>query len=578
MSRSETFRPGYPWTAFLPRAALLALALLLSAGSPRAQEAPGASAEPTPAPAEPAEDAVPLPTPSGLTPSVPQPAFDRPYTLPPNAYGQYPGGIPYSSVLTFTGANLNSSNLLGGEPRRPDAFSPENSNSAPGGVAAYSSLQVPLKVPFLVRAPEPEDADLKVGPVFVKFRSIEGLVLADDNFNESEYNRKSELLVLLRLNLTVIAQLSDNLQFAFLGSLEYLPIQNDFGLGTSLNLGLLGPLLAAQFVYDTVIGSWPVRFAEEFGASAAEYSTDTVDNFDLLQEDQIERDDNGRYSFHQLDNNSSNTTSKPLVYYDNTVSVVTDRLLPDDIRLTVRAYHQDLWYNQSNRGLPGSRDDFLTSLVSERQDLRYEPYVTYEAQRDDHLPGITQIAKAGVFGPIDDQVFLRAEVGYFVDGFDHNGLLYLVRLDHAAGPYTSEHLAVGRDLFSFEQEEVTYEYYRLDQILGPTLTASLFLTEEDHQDLLRDGGSDFSDRVGGLQCVWNISPESTLSLAGIYERQDFSRGGRRDLVTGRLILNHNLTDSLFIQLLYQYQHAVGSGGSDSYFENLVYFRLVKLLQ
>ena len=42
-------------------------------------------------------------------------------------------------------------------------------------------------------------------------------------------------------------------------------------------------------------------------------------------------------------------------------------------------------------------------------------------------------------------------------------------------------------------------------------------------------------------------------------------------------MNHNLTDSLTLQLFYQYQRADADRANYSYYENIVYFRLVKLL-
>ena len=524
-----------PPSRFLRIALLPGAAFLFATAALRAQEVSGSGA------ASPADNAAAQSSPNGIEPVEPveaaQPGLqglERVNSLPPGAFGETPPGISYSNLLNSTGGTLNTSNILGGRPPGPNDWNSANPAGDGNPPHGNASLRLGGYPGFLVHAPEPEDADLKAGPVFIKFHSLDGLVLYDDNYNESEKDRKSELLALLRLNLSLIAQLSDNLQFILGGTIDYLPLQNQFGVNSGSDLLLLGPALAAQLVYDTVIAEWPVRFADDFQSGAGVFSNNVGDNFDLFEGDQLYRDQNGRYSFHDYQRTPSSltTSNSPLIYYVNTVSALTDRLLPNDIRLTLRLEHQDLWYNQSNRGLPSSRDDFLATLASERENLRFKPYVTYEATYVDDTPGITQSINAGVRGPIDDQLFLRGEVGYFISGNGRNGVLYLLDLDHAAGPFTSEHLGVGSELNYFDSEQLTYEYYRFDQILGPNLSADFFLSRVTYQDLLNDGGPDFTDDLAGLQCTWNLGPRTTLYLGGIIERQEAYTEGRRDRRNG----------------------------------------------
>jgi hypothetical protein len=68
-----------------------------------------------------------------------------------------------------------------------------------------------------------------------------------------------------------------------------------------------------------------------------------------------------------------------------------------------------------------------------------------------------------------------------------------------------------------------------------------------------------------------------MTLSGIAERREYDRGPRTDTVTGRVILNRTLTDTLTFQLLYQYQRTSSNNSGFSYYENLVYFRIVKFL-
>ena len=121
-----------------------------------------------------------------------------------------------------------------------------------------------------------------------------------------------------------------------------------------------------------MIGGWPVRFADDFRISSGTYSDSARDTFNLFQGDYLVQSPDGTYFFRssKVDPSGNPTTGNPqdydddVVYASNTLSAVTDRLLPGDVRLTVGAFHENLWYNQSNRGLPPGRDEvYVLSLI-----------------------------------------------------------------------------------------------------------------------------------------------------------------------------------------------------------------------
>lgn len=510
--------------------------------------------------------------------------------LPENAFGEPEAGVPYSSVLTKTGADLNDIGTIDGSPLHTGIDAPTKFGNVEGS-SGFSTGNLDLGLPFFHSGTEPQDADIKAGPLYVKFHSIDGLVLYDDNFRRVNTDRRSTTLVLLRLNLTVIAQLAENLQFAVSGSISYLPTNNQVGVEaptfSSLGLFLYGaPLFASQLVYDAVIASWPVRFADDFRINTGSYSDSTRDSFDLFQGDYLTRDPNGAYFFRsaRINDNGEPTTSNPsdfdgsVVYLSNSVSALTDHLLPGDVRLTVRLDHENLWYNQNGRGLPPGRDDLFVGLVSERESLRFKPYASYEASFVEGSNGdVTQIFRAGFLGPIDDQLFLRADAGFYVNANNHTGEIYQLALDHVAGPNTSEHLVLDRSLSAFNDEVTTSEYYLLEQTLGATMTGSLFVDNYSTQDLVAGPGDSYDGELAGAQISWALGPKTNMTLSGIAERREYDRGPRTDTVTGRVILNRTLTDTLTFQLLYQYQRTSSNNSGFSYYENLVYFRIVKFL-
>jgi hypothetical protein len=508
-------------------------------------------------------------------------------TLPPDAYGDNPTGVPYSDIFTPTGADFNNPEAFYASPIRTNFDTP---GTLAGGETSlgFNAGNVIPSIPLIHPSSEPEDADLKVGPFYVKFRSLDGIAAYDDNFKQSQTNRQSETLVLLQLNLTVIAQLSDSLQFALSGAIGYLPLQNQFGLETD-DYGVLGLLLAsapffrAQTAYDTMIAGWPVTFGDDFRVGTGRYSTNTENNFDLFDGDYLEREQNGNYTFRPATTGLRDTTpdEKPLnqsfTYLENTVSALTQQQVPGDALLSMSISRDDLWYNQGGRGLPTSRDQFIASIVSQRQNLRFKPYAYYDASysQGTGISGVAQSGAVGFFGPIDEQLFIQAEAGlYSVES--NESYLYRLVLAHDAGPYTKEYLALTRNLASFDEEQATSEYYRLNQVLGPTLNGTIFLSHSSYKELA-GGLSSRNEYLGGAQLSWVLGPKTTLDLAGIYERQQYAEGYKTDVATARATLDRIVTDTLTLQVLYEYQHAVANRSGNTYFENLVYLRIIKYL-
>ena len=576
----------------LPGSALICL--LLCTGELYAQDtasAPAASAAPangddnaagTPAGAEPNSSYSQQPIEPGIE------GLERVHNLPPGAFGEDRTGIPYSAIplLERTGADVNSLGAVQGNFVNSNISAPAKYGSAEGSVGVQT-INGNLHLPLFRAAPEPEDANIKAGPFFIKFHSIDGLVLYTDNFDRSENDRRADTLVLLRLNLSIVAQLTEDLQLAVTGAIAYLPIQNQVGLETNSwnSLGLFLdalPSFAAQLAYDTMIGDWPVVFADDFRAAAGAYADNTGDNFSLFDTDYLDRERSGTYTFHSNRTGGESTsqnavTNEAVSYFSNTISALTDRLLPGDARLTMRIRHEDLWYNTSNRGLPPGRDDFLAMLASERQNERFKPYLTYDASYVEGGQGLTQSFTAGIFGPIDDRLFMRAYGGAFIDTKGHEDALYGLVLQHDAGPYTYEELSVQQGLAAFDEEEATTAYYRLDQALAPAISGRLFLAYENTRDLTNQGIATFTDDIGGAQVTWLMGPKTNLSLAGIYQHQKYEGGSKSDTITGRATLSRTITDTLTFQLLYQYQRSVSNGPGQSYYENLVYLRVIKLL-
>ncbi|MGA3169837.1 MAG: hypothetical protein ABSE62_02385 [Chthoniobacteraceae bacterium] len=592
-----------------------------AAASPQPDNsAPAAQGEPSPEPDNSAPDAQGNPSqqpqdffpssvqsyPSLISPETPY--FGAPTYMPqgtaPTTYGdprygylqsipssqldttqQY--GVSYSSIYPLTGYDGSSIDPLSNHILGMDFDQGIKLGGAYGSIDFGSGGFGVPQIPLVYRAFPPDDADVKLGPLYFKVNSFEADFLYTDNYRQSNTDRQEETFAILTLNMSLVAQLTDDIQMGINGSLIYLPLQNIIGLTTSSLNGAYGYLLAAvpqmlaQVSYDTLIAGWDVRFADNFSTSTGAYSDGTRDEFSLFQGGVLAPDGPGRYTFHSgqlnLRNNSANFyggNENYFAVFANTVSALTYHELPGDIDFTGWASHSDYWYDPYSSDLPFSQDQLYLLWEAARPNMRFTPYFSYYLSHVSTAPGVFQVLRAGFFGPVTDQLYLNTNIGYFIGDEDQQSLLWMLTLDHVAGPYTSEHFEVTKGISYYDDEEVTTEYYRLLQTLGPTLQGTLVADHSEYQEL----NSQYANRTQedvGAGITWWLGPLTTMQFQGVYSHQDYDNGFDTDTWTGRVTLWRILSDDFFFRAFYQYQRYSPNAQNRGYYENLVFLTLVK---
>ena len=547
-----------------------------------AADAPGASAP---------ESAPSAGSPIYYNQTNPPPAYGEPgfgivQRVPSSELGAPEYGVPYSAL-----------------PLSPDPFAARSfgvgettyshwdggSGSINLGSAGISLSRLPGIIQHGVA---PDNALLKLGPLYFYLRSVDAYMFYTDNSRLTETNRQSEVAAIITMDMLLIAQVTDDLELSVAGTLVYLPVQNILSLNYSgLPGGSLGylleaaPTLAASVTQGANIAGWPVQFRDGFSTSTGRYSDSTLDSFTLFQGSSAQQNfNNGAYTFHSSHANLRNTSEvnntsandSYFTFFANTVSATTFKDLPNDITLTAAANHSDIWYyNQGNRGLPTSRDAFFAEAQDVRPSLRFKPFVTYEVTYSSNVPGVFQTVAAGLSGPITGQLFLSTDVGYYLSNTGHQGLLWVLDLAHTAGVYTTENFQIRRDLSDFNDEVTTTEYYRLNQILGPTLNGALFASHSDFQELSGNGTVDRSQEDFGIDITWVVGPLTHLSMGTTYAHQDFADDFVTDTLSARVSLSRTFSDSLFLRAFYQYQRFLTNQPGHNYFENLVYVSMQK---
>ena len=443
-----------------------------------------------------------------------------------------------------------------------------------------------LKVPFVERGFEPENATFKLGPVFVKIRRAEGGVLVSDNINLTETDRKPGVIAIMQLDMGIILQLGEGFRLAVAGALVYLPLQGKFGpAGYGLNSGLgfnTGPVLSSQMTYDTVIGGWDVQFFDEISLSAVQFSNGINSSLTAFDGASFPWSDRaGVYVFGAPYSSSSRqsslnyryNTNTDQQYVRNTVGFQTTRVLPSDVRLTVRAVQENFWYNQNGRGMPSSRELATVSAVSLRENLRFKPFVDYSVQRWDPGNRVSQWVRAGVTGPITDQLDFFGSTGYALNSNGSQNVLWFLRLIHIAGPNTRESASFGRTVNTFDQEMYTHLHYSLNQVIGPSVTGQLFAMGEKVEDLT-GGNNAFNNLLAGLRFTYYVSPRTQIRASGTYQYEYYPYFTQYLHVwTGQVELYYRFSDLWTGHLLYQYQNRSTDIPNNGYYENMVMLTL-----
>ncbi len=507
--------------------------------------------------------------------------------IPRGGYQSDQVGVPSSTLFRNT-------RFPNGSPITLPAVEPSARTES---VKAGVSLHLPTlsaNLPFLQRSFEPRDADLKLGPFFFKLTAIQGAVLHSDNINQTpDDQRESGTIAIASATVNIIAQLTEGLHIATSATLIYLPLEGEVGLAgfqfaDLYSLGLFaGPTTRAQVAWDTQIGGWNVVFVDEFMVGLGTYSNDYRSDNELFDNGRFDGESRaGRYSFRAPGGGGGSSSHNQhrqgdfrtdYVVYSNEISADTQRLLPGSVRLHARVYHEDLWYNQGNRGLPGLREGAYVVLASERANTRFKPFVSYEAFRSNQDLGYQSIFRVGIAGPITEQLFLHAEAGYYFGGGTGSGELWKVTLDHTPSPYTRHSLIYTRTFDDFHQEIDEGIGYNFHQILGPKLNADLYIYDLDVQNQGDSGADSFSrhELRTGVRFTLAAGPKTAIRLSGTYSAEDPTE---TKFWTGRLEIGYDFTETLHGRIAYQYRRESSGIETDNFSENLFFLSLTKYFQ
>ncbi len=515
------------------------------------------------------------PTPTDTITRIPKSAYDRTPAV----------GVPYSTLFRDNGAPyLNTVRDL--------QLSPEARLTQ--SVEAEGRLDLPDfrgRFPLLQRGFAPEDADLKLGPLYFKLRHLSSALLFSDNVNHSIDNRESDWLGIVTVGGQILAQLTEGFRVAVAGNFVYLPKTNEagftgFSLRAPYSFGIgANPSVQTQVSWEPIVFGLPVTITDEFSVGLLRYSNTAYDTFDILDGTEFDgRATTGIYSLRiprggargQDTRSRQNQSASEFgqTYYSNRISLSTGGRLPGDNSFHFRASHTDIWYEDDNFPFPDSTYALQFSIQSDRKNLRFKPFVSYSLTHRDNPDRYSNTVLGGIRGPITDLLSLEASAGHsWVSESDSSGFVWRVGLYHRPGPYTRHSLVYARETSEFLDEVNEHLIYHFHKILGPDLTATVYagfgLVED--IDALNPDREDFR---AGLRLHYIISPKSSLSVLAQYTTINYSDGlGGTDTWRIRGEYRHRFLDRLSARLIYQHEHETEDDSSGVFYENFVYLAL-----
>ena len=288
----------------------------------------------------------------------------------------------------------------------------------------------------------PEAAEIKFGRFYLDIISLGGSIQYSDNSLLTEADQERDATAAVQLQAAVMYQINEAMQLTAAGTAVWLPFKSEvtFANPTEAYTGSFAPIFQTQFSYDIPFNKVDVQALESFSAQSGGLGT-TGRAFDLL-----DRKRNGLDDPALRDTRAQGPTdrrSPTTLGYHNSAGINVSTVLPTVTRLTFGYVHDNIW--QTGPGQNTSSDSFTADLRSERENLRFKPFFSYRALHQSDNFGYDSSSRGGFEGPVSDNLYLRAEVGYFLAGDEvGEGYTWLVSLVHRPRESIEHQLDYGR--------------------------------------------------------------------------------------------------------------------------------------
>ncbi len=499
------------------------------------------------------------------------------------------GGRPATTIVGDTGApyeNIFRPANIGGSAWNPK-IGPGRLNTP---IPSIGNPQ--FNVPLINRGMRPEQAEIKIGGLYIDFQDASAAILASDNINATHRNRKNGAISVVRLGINVLFQMNEGLNLSSYGSLIWLPFKgkaglNGFGITDPIDaLFNVAPIAAMQLDYTGTIAGWDFRLLDAFDVTTPNFFTGLQldQQFEGANFDEIDRAGRYEYRLGGVTSTRGVTAFRDqglqnvgLVYH-NMAGIELHRLQPIYHSANLPYYHHNFWYSGTTFRGVSTMDQINSSLISQRENTRFKPYVRHMSTTDDLRNRWNHMAFVGFFGPATDYINVLGEFGRFwEDGSTQSASLWRLRADHNPGPLTTQSIEYGRTLTRPERTLLQYLNYRIHRQLGPYWNAEYFMERQRVKSLTAGLTGYTLDQIG-LRTTYNLGVRSEIGLTMIYQdiTLDNPAAEEVDNFVGRLQFIRHHTQTMSSTIMYQLERRDSTVKPNSFYENLIMYRLEKM--
>jgi len=413
-------------------------------------------------------------------------------------------------------------------------------------------------------------AQIQAGPLFVDFTSIEADALYSDISGPYAHSLPpSRFIAAIGLYFNVDLRLSPRTFLTVSGAAFYVPTSNRVGLYVSG-----GDSAFAQFEHSFEVGRWDVTLFDYLDAI-------TPLSYIMQHASSAAYDRSGLYTLGFLGQGFEHPFDSDQFYLRNTVGIRGSTFLGPDLRLSTGYEHYDTWGGHGFEHLT-NLDHYYAGMFYEPKDLWLMPWATFDSYWYDGYEGSLQQFFVGATMPFSPTLHGYARVGWawqggrLGKGINDGNLVWDVGLSHQISSEWSESVAIGSS-------------YRISPLLQTTSglysSYQISYTPQDSRLFASAGVTWTHDEPGGANSWlatamvgYNIDERTSARALVLYSPSDWNGGdGNRTIWLYRAELDHNLTDTLSLRLIYQYTDYDTTQAGSSYQDHMLMLSLTKSL-
>lgn len=451
-----------------------------------------------------------------------------------------------------------------------------------GSLRVSAPLGPAIRLPLFQRQGRLEDAELKLGRLYLDLFTLSGSVLYSDNVNQTEINRRAEAIGIVRLQGALVFQISETMRLAAGGTVAWLPFENEIGFADPLAdfTASLQPVFLTQFNYEVPLGPL-TSFTVYDNLNVVSGGFGESRTYDTLQRDVNDLvDREGRRQFIQQQSRPDlERRFREGISINNNVEAGIETLIPTETRLRASYGRNHLWFAQGAQGSPASQDIWRFSARNERENMRFKPEFDFQARHQNNRRGFDKTIMAGVAGPVSDYLDFSGSAGILLSGFSNSkNFIYRLGLLHRPRENTTHSLTLNKSLTFPSAQTVLLLSYRLQQILNPDWTFDFGYERRlfepiDNPGNLRGQTEDQIEARFGVRITQRFRALAGYSYIHAVNRLPGAL--RFDSHVYRLELVYAHTDVTQSSLIYQFERRLGNTAQNRFDENVVTYTLTR---